>query len=463
MTDLGKASYSLATQNSQKINSIIPVTNLNTGFNTGAAVLSNTGCTISWLNNDNTLPVSISLCPKILKLSYTGTGGYVNVGKVINFPSGYISYASAGWIKLDSSQLVTGLGRRIRFQSGNNIIHDVSINVSFSNLSIVGYTTSGATNGASYTFTVQAIVDSYAYVSIVVKNISLTVNIIYDYWQPTTTIVSNGVTGAITLACWVIIPKNTISYYNSYPDTVSGDTIYPYQNKRIMFLGDSITALGDWINIFNSILKPSSYVNVAVSSATWRDKTGTVYDGNPVSGGTDNNVNNVMGNQVQKILNNDYTAPDIIIIAAGTNDSMPDNTVVESQFTNAGSYIPLTAVDRTTFPGAMRYVIETLENTYPIAQIFICLPIQSAEAQRTFATCIQRDTLISTIANRLAVPVINTNQCGIYGAYEANGPWVGNPSLGSGRDLRDGLHPNLNGAQKLGAYIARAIINWFCF
>ena len=55
-----------------------------------------------------------------------------------------------------------------------------------------------------------------------------------------------------------------------------------YDNKNILFMGDSITALGTnkrgWIRYFNEIIKPEHFVNVAVPGATIEDKEGTVYD-----------------------------------------------------------------------------------------------------------------------------------------------------------------------------------------
>jgi lysophospholipase L1-like esterase len=230
----------------------------------------------------------------------------------------------------------------------------------------------------------------------------------------------------------------------------------PWENKKIIVMGDSITAsTTGWINYFKANVKPQSFINVAVNSAKWVDASSTTYDGNPVWNGADNNVNNVIGNQVQKILNNNYDTPDIIIIAAGAND-ISDNTVIETQFTSSGKYIPLNACNKQIIAGAMRYCIETLLNKYPNTQIFISLPIQSAEARRSFLSQQRKCNIIKSVANRMSIPIINSfEESGIYGANE-----IANQN---GKYLIDGLHPNPLGSKLLGDYISRKIINWYCF
>lgn len=52
------------------------------------------------------------------------------------------------------------------------------------------------------------------------------------------------------------------------------NNIENYQNKRILFFGDSITALGTeergWIRYFNVIVKPSHFENVVVCIQMFR-------------------------------------------------------------------------------------------------------------------------------------------------------------------------------------------------
>ena len=248
-----------------------------------------------------------------------------------------------------------------------------------------------------------------------------------------------------------------------------------FKSKRILFMGDSITALDTdergWVKYFNEIIKPFFTANVAVIGAKWNDIPETVYDGNPIwaghPGGDDRH--NVIGNQVEKILrgkdknhpNYSYVADfedfDYIFIAAGTNNydfsqKFDDVDAVNRQFYKEnGEFLPLEEVNRRTWAGAVRYTYENLRRMYPIAKIFICAPIQAAEDSRDFKSIRERGILLKLICERISdVTFVNTFECGICGIYESFEK--------EGRDLIDGLHPNKNGAKKIGEYNARALI-----
>lgn len=247
-----------------------------------------------------------------------------------------------------------------------------------------------------------------------------------------------------------------------------------YKNKRILFMGDSITALDKcdrgWVKYFCEEIQPSLTVNTAVVGARWNDIDGTVYDGNPIwvgnPGGDD--THNCMGNQVEKLLRGkDKTHPeysyvpeyedfDFIFIAVGTNSydftqKFDDVDAVNRQFyINDNEVLPLEQVNRKTWAGAVRYTYENLRKMYPNAKIFICSPIQAAENSRDFKHIRERGVLLKLICERISdVTFVNTFECGICGLYES---WQSN-----GRDLIDGLHPNINGAKKIGEYNARAL------
>ena len=239
-----------------------------------------------------------------------------------------------------------------------------------------------------------------------------------------------------------------------------------YEGKRILFMGDSITALNTgergWVRYFNEIVKPAHFVNVAVPGATWEDKPTTpAYDGNPIFEGAGGDANlNVLGNQVEKVCRGfaagdaDYAAFDYIFIAAGTNGGCgesPDWAIEDIPrhfMLPDGTPLPLEEVSRKYWPGAMRYAYEHLRVLYPTAVIFFCSPVQGAEEVRPYTRIEGRGRLIKAICDRISdVVFVNTFNCGICGIYEK---WQVN-----GRDLVDGLHPNVNGAKKIGEYNAR--------
>lgn len=239
------------------------------------------------------------------------------------------------------------------------------------------------------------------------------------------------------------------------------------KNLRILFMGDSITAITEWTRLFNEILQPTHSVNIAVSAATWADRDGTVYDGNPVFGKEGSIIHNTLGNQIEKLLrgkdsthpdyqhNSDFDNFDIIIVSAGTNDAVFTNPLsteeINRQFIDSnGELLPLELADRKTWPGAMRYVYENLRRLYPEAAIFYCSPIQAAESVRSFASILLKSQIMRSICERISdVCFIDTFCCGICGIYEK---W----DIG-GRDLADGLHPNINGSRKIAEFNARAV------
>lgn len=245
-----------------------------------------------------------------------------------------------------------------------------------------------------------------------------------------------------------------------------------YKNKKILFMGDSITALGVWVNHFIEIMKPEKYVNIAVSSATWKDNANTVYDGNPLFNGPDMNQSNTLCNQIEKLLrgkdskNNNYTYNpdyedfDIIVVSAGTNDcgieeiDSIEKEICSQFFDDNGDLLSLGKVDCKTMAGALRYTYEHLRRMYPNAVICYCSPIQGAEDIRPYSSIKLKRDYISAFCEHISdVKFIDTFKCGICGAYEK---WQC-----SGPNLADGLHPNDNGAKKIALFNAQSIKEYY--
>ena len=257
----------------------------------------------------------------------------------------------------------------------------------------------------------------------------------------------------IALATWSNVSFN-IGFSNTYgvEDSVLDLNMKvrarTLEEKKAIFLGDSITALTDnrsWVEKFLDITGCLKVANVAVASARLYDYEDTVYDGDPKASVQHNNT---LGNQVQKIINNQYETPDLIIIAIGTNGGITaDTTRISVAYYNNGSMPPLADLDRTHSEGAFRYCTETLHNLYPSATIFWCNPIQAAIDSREIG-------LINTYGDNLkiltqwgAVNNVETNRCGIMSANET----------GQHEYLVDGLHPNEAGALKMARYNSAVI------
>lgn len=268
--------------------------------------------------------------------------------------------------------------------------------------------------------------------------------------------------------------------YITVNESALPNSIIPkWKGLKILTLGDSITAMGGvngWTYWIKQYLLADKVVNVSVAGSTWQDKvTNQTYDGNPQPS-TDGNV---MGNQVQKVLNAkangdaDYQDFDVITFSFGTNDSVDFSVQtkegVESQFItnyaqNNFTVVSLESVNRQTLAGAMRYGFQKLHEAYPNAVIFMCTPTQ--ECYESFESIYQKGDLINYIADRCGAETIDTRRCGIRNIYESQTTIDYDHPEQSGSapiqtDLMDGIHTNENGAKKIAKYNAREIIKYF--
>lgn len=248
--------------------------------------------------------------------------------------------------------------------------------------------------------------------------------------------------------------ENQFYSLKDFLDDYKEEKIKKDEKLNTILLGDSITALTGtrgWYNYMNDIVETNLVANVAVAGATLVDKDGTAYDGNPTSMTT----GNVLGNQVQKILNNDYSQPDAILIAIGTNGGLniTEDDIYNSYYDSDKNLIALENVDRTTVAGAFRYCNETLKNKYPNSTIFWCAPIQGTEKTRGVKDIIKWGKNLQLLCQYGGAQFINTEECGITGVTEVQSS--------SGTFLDDGLHPNELGAKYMGHYNATKLLEYF--
>ena len=220
-------------------------------------------------------------------------------------------------------------------------------------------------------------------------------------------------------------------------------------SKNVMLFGDSITAKDiRWVSTFLANIMPDKHKNYAVSGATWRDtRYNTTF---PYTGDSSTNNNNVMGNQVQKAINEHEFEPDYIFIACGTNDNWryEDEYEIESQFSVENEIVPIENVMRYTFAGAMRWCVEALRNAFPHAEIIIITPIQCAIDIKTHQLQHDKNTRIKDIAARLG--------CTVFDAYAESGIYSNLEHRDQvGKYLIDGLHPNpTTGGKQYGNYLS---------
>lgn len=238
------------------------------------------------------------------------------------------------------------------------------------------------------------------------------------------------------------------------------------EDANVVCLGDSITWLGGddclgretpskgWTTYFMQMFKPKTMRSYARSGATWSHTANTVYDILEDTGVLSDN--NVIYNQINRMIADvAQPAPDIIIIAAGTNDAWygtqrPDalSVTAAQEFADTSGYITNQAVGTlTSIAAAMRYDIELLKTNYPNAQIFVTTPLQSTKF--TLERCFDVGKVIKECAECLSVECIDQGkQAGIYRAQE-------NVSF---RFTYDGAHTSAIGAKMVGQYILKKVL-----
>ena len=228
--------------------------------------------------------------------------------------------------------------------------------------------------------------------------------------------------------------------------------------------GNSITAGEQWSKTVVDVLGFATHHNVAVGSATWACNADTQdYGSNGFAGVSNgwqptedkeelqkrhNNVSKVHIQQfIAEVESGTYPVPDVFVFSMGTNDrnlgsaedALKGNTLEE--------------VDVTTMAGGARWSIQTILERYPRCRVFVCTPIQGGDPERN-ALNLKKIAILREICQSLSVQLIDCySNSGITGKFEQ-------PS-GRGRYLRDGLHPDKEGQELMGRYIAKEIRNNF--
>ena len=348
-----------------------------------------------------------------------------------------------------ASNSFLGLGVNWDIKVGDQLKIKLTGNYPMNSLSMYNSNPAALSTGSAYNLNTTATISNDAATFTITESLKAAINnktIFLNFAIPST---DSSVEYDFTFE----IQINNDEYY--FSDLVKNYGV-PDTEYHALFLGDSITALGGsngWVAKFCNLLNINEYNNIAVSGAHLTDYSDSVYDGNPVHNGPDNNHNNVLGNQVQKIINNQatYVNPDIIMIAIGTNDGI--NTTLNdayNQYYNADKSVKsLASVDRQTSAGAFRYCNEKLHELYPNAQIFWCTPIQASNQNRDVKSIINWGENLKILCSVGSYYCIDSEKCGINGLNET-------PNQ-NGEYLVDGLHLNNKGATVLSHYNASEV------
>ena len=209
---------------------------------------------------------------------------------------------------------------------------------------------------------------------------------------------------------------------------LQAQSLYPdFSKMNFGCDGNSITAGEQWSKTVVDLLGFSTHHNVAVGSATWACHSDT----------------------------QDYGSAGFAGISGGwrpTEDShelqMRHNNVSKVHIQKF-----IAEVDVTTMAGGARWAIQTILEHYPKCRVFVCTPIQTGDVTRNERN-LEKIAILREICRALSVQLIDCySNSGITEKFEQ-------PS-GRGRYLRDGLHPDKEGQELMGRYIAKEIRNNF--
>lgn len=266
----------------------------------------------------------------------------------------------------------------------------------------------------------------------------------------------------------------------------------PLNGKVVYVLGDSITYLnGSWVNKLSEKTGAKKVINCGRGGATWRWRDSYIpyfgsdiysknivanvsadgktvnFDGNTnLSNGnlpTDNNNYTYINNEIafmQRLINEDYEKPNVIIIACGINDTGANCEVYSDELFESKFYTDRDSLSNTvkkTLGGGLRANIEALKALYPTATIIVSTPIQSP--YKYFRPYIPNTcTWIKKFAEFYSCPVIDAySESGISAFFEKGWDDMSYNGDNAGRYLFDGLHPNVDGYKLLSNYFSNRI------
>ncbi|MBP1560950.1 MAG: SGNH/GDSL hydrolase family protein [Oscillospiraceae bacterium] len=240
--------------------------------------------------------------------------------------------------------------------------------------------------------------------------------------------------------------------------------------------GDSITAGEQWSWHVYKNLGFASHHNVGVGSAVWYKRTLSCQSGSVTT--QDYNAADFAGisdgweptedlNELQKRANNcavvhiqkfiaevksgAYSVPDVFAFAMGTNDA--EDCLGDADKALTGKELEGNEnIDLFTEAGAMRWCIQRIMEEYPLCRVFVLTPIQTAMPDHNAKIEKQISTVMRKVAGAMTAQVVDCfHGSGICEKFEVIG--------GTGKYLRDGLHPDVPGQTLEGAFASKEIRN----
>ena len=233
---------------------------------------------------------------------------------------------------------------------------------------------------------------------------------------------------------------------------------------NVVILGDSNTSIGGddcdnpkgWNKWFKDKFAPASCKSYARSGATWTNTAATKYDIEENTGriSDDNVIYNQVNRLVKAVGSGSQAKPDLILVAAGTNDAwfaakrpkVFDKSAAEA-FSVTGGYITSRkASGVVTLAESVRYGCEMLMSHFPDAQIILLTPLQSTAARADYIRKV--GDVIEECARYMGLGVIRMDYLGsVYSVRERVKP----------ARTYDGTHTSEDGARRNGRLVANMV------
>ena len=234
------------------------------------------------------------------------------------------------------------------------------------------------------------------------------------------------------------------------------------QVLHVVMLGDSNTFIGGdacdqprgWNKWFKDDFSPATCRSYARSGATWTNTATTKRNTLENIGVLGND--NVIYNQIERLKDacqqGEQAIPDIIIIAAGTNDAWFVNQrpkvfceTADEVFAreNIGS-LPVNEI--LTLAASVRYGCELLKASFPEARIILLTPLQTTKADLKLIT--KSGDIMEACAHRLSLEVIRLDQEGCIQLADKQSV---------SKYTTDGVHTNEAGARFNGFLVAQRV------
>lgn len=268
-----------------------------------------------------------------------------------------------------------------------------------------------------------------------------------------------------TISTFVPSRKNVLVFGDSITDccnlTVSNGitTAYSFRDPSNSYInaGGQTVNYYMWPFIFNKLLHCNELRNYARSGASYKDASRS-------SGEERQNLSYQINLAIADLETAggafvvDHFQPDIIIMAIGTNDGVPNDTPEQaySKIVTISSGIDvdatLSALDRSKFCEAVLWANLMIRKYFVDSLYCVVLPIQRMSDDNPIGTL---HDYIKEIAQRFGGAII------IDGAYDSGIVKSNNVISGLGATLKDGLHPNEVGQNMMARMIMSAVNNYY--